>query len=257
MDDLDTAKILIVDDEEAIRFFIADSLIEVGWQVSETDSGESALVTLAEASFDVILLDLRMPGMGGLAVMHEVKERWPDTQIIIMTGYASIDSAIEAVRHGAFDYLRKPCNSRDIIDSVRRSLLAKKRLDHQRRLASLANGSTDLGSSGLTNSRRQVRTGKLLIDLNARAVLCGEQPVALTPTEFELLAMMAQPLGQAVLLPRLVEECLGYDATDAQAQETLRVHISRLRNKIGSRYILTVRGGGYMLVDIPPADVPL
>jgi len=185
--------------------------------------------------------------------MYEVKSRWPETQIIIMTGYASIDSAIEAVRHGAFDYLRKPCTTGEVTDSVRRALWAKRRLDRHRQLASLAAGPADLGSSAHTNAGRQVRTGELLIDLNARAVLCGEQPVPLTPTEFELLAMMAQPAGQTVLLPRLVEEGLGYDASDAQAQETLRVHISRLRNKIGARYVLTVRGGGYMLVDIPPA----
>jgi two-component system KDP operon response regulator KdpE len=255
MSEQDRARILIVDDEEAIRFFMADSLVDRGWQVDDTDSGESALVILADTAYDVILLDLRMPGIGGLAVMHEVKQQWPDTQIIIMTGYASIDSAIEAVRHGAFDYLRKPCSTREVIDSVEGALMAKRISDEQRRLAGLANISAD-GVPSVANSRRQICTGDLLIDLKARTVSRREQPVALTPTEYELLAMMAQPPGQVVLLGRLIEEGLGYDASDAQAQETLRVHVSRLRNKIGARYILTVRGGGYMLVEIPAADTP-
>ncbi len=102
-------RILIVDDEEAVRFFAADGLAQAGWEVDEAGSGEAALALLENISCDVILLDLRMAGMDGLTVMRQVKEHWPETMIIIMTAYASIDSAIEAVRQGAFDYLQKPC----------------------------------------------------------------------------------------------------------------------------------------------------
>ncbi len=248
------SKILIVDDEEAIRFFLAERLIEEGWLVTETDSGEAALVTLADRSYDVILLDLRMPGIDGLTVMHEVKAQWPDTMIIIMTGYASIESAIEAVRHGAFDYLRKPCDTSEVIDCVNRALLEKRAHDRQREITRMIENDSIGESSPSMAMSRVVNTGSLTINLDSRKIHSSGEHLAVTPTEYELLALLADSIGKPVSIDQLIEGGLGYDPKDPQAQETLRVHISRLRNKIGSSYILTIRGGGYILVELPPAD---
>jgi DNA-binding response OmpR family regulator len=240
-------KILIVDDEEAVRFFTTDGLSRAGWQVYEADSGETALSIMEETPCDVMLLDLRMAGMDGLVVMRQTKERWPETMIIIMTAYASIDSAIEAVRQGAFDYLRKPCSVDDIITCANQALAEKEKLNHQRRLARR----TDAKPVAASDLGHKIQTGALEIDLGSHTVSLADQPISLTPTEYGLLEILAQALGQPTSLKRLIEEGLGYDPNDPQAQETLRVHVSRLRRKLDARYILTVRGGGYALANIP------
>lgn len=242
-------RIIIVDDEEALRFFIADGLVQAGWDVDEADSGETALEMFEHKTYDLMLLDLRMAGMDGLAVMRQVKERWPNTMIIIMTAYASIDSAIEAVRQGAFDYLRKPCSVSDIIACANRALDKKQTLNRQQQPA----GQDKPAGAAVKAATRIVRTGELTIDLGSRAASLTGLSVALTPTEFGLLEILAESPGRPVPLARLIQDGLGYDPTDLQAQETLRVHISRLRRKLSPRYILTVRGGGYALADMPPA----
>ena len=243
-------RVLIVDDEEALRFFTAEALLREGWEPEEADSGEAALAMLEKKSYDVVILDLRMGGMDGLSVMRQVKERWPETMVIIMTAYASIDSAIEAVRQGAYDYLRKPCSAHDIVSCANRARAKKEALDQERHLAGLAQaGSATTAVSERTNA---VQTGALMIELGAHLVLLAGQPVALTPTEYELLKILAQSPGQPISLEQLIQDGLGYDPADPQAQETLRVHISRLRRKLDTRYILTVRGGGYALAKIPP-----
>jgi DNA-binding response OmpR family regulator len=239
-------KILIVDDEEAVRFFIADALSRAGWAVQEADSGEAALAALANQSFDVMLLDLRMPGMGGLMVMRQAKERWPEVMIIIMTAYASLDSAIEAVRQGAFDYLRKPCSVDDIMSCVNRAMAKKEALTRQNQ------ANSENTTPGPTTASTHIHSGTLTIDLGSHTVLLNNKPIPLTPTEYGLLEILAEELGQPISLQRLIEDGLGYDSTDPQAQETLRVHISRLRRKLDAKYVLTVRGGGYALANIPP-----
>jgi len=241
-----SSKILIVDDEEAVRFFIADALSRAGWKVHEADSGETALAALSEQPFDVMLLDLRMPGMGGLAVMRQAKERWPGVIIIIMTAYASLDSAIEAVRQGAFDYLRKPCSVDDIMSCVNRAMAKKEAQVRQ------IQPNTDLTPPTQTTTGTFIHSGTLKIDLGAHTVLLNDQQIPLTPTEYGLLEILAEEVGQPISLQRLIEDGLGYDSNDPQAQETLRVHVSRLRRKLESKYILTVRGGGYALANIPP-----
>ncbi len=244
-------KILIVDVEEAVRFFTADGLARVGWQAREADSGEAAIAAMENSPSDVMLLDLRMAGMDGLAVMRQTKERWPDTMIIIMTAYASLDSAIEAVRQGAFDYLRKPCSVDDILACANRAL-AQKQARHRQLEATNQAGVSPTTPGAISLAVNHVRSGTLDIDLGAREVLLAGQTMLLTPTEYGLLIILAEAPGQPVTMNRLITEGLGYDPTDPQAQETLRVHISRLRRKLGLKYILTMRGGGYTLANIPP-----
>lgn len=243
-----TGRILIVDDEMALRFFIADILTRTGLEVSEASSGEAALMMLDEQHFDVALLDLRMTGIDGVTVMREIKAKWPTTMVIIMTAFATLNSAVEAVRHGAFDYLQKPCDGDEILDVVNRALLAKQSRGEQYALSSAT--IKNVANSSEVDSTKLVRTGDLQINLASRRVSLDDEWVALTPTEYELLSLLAQVMGQAVTLDVLIQEVLGHPAEDRQSQETLRVHISRLRNKIGNDYIQTVRGGGYVLINL-------
>ena len=102
--------ILIVDDEELIRTTLSIKLDQDGYTTKTVESGENALKVLKSESFDVVLTDLRMIGMDGIELLRQVKRLQPDIEVIILTGYASLESAIEALRNEAYDYLLKPIN---------------------------------------------------------------------------------------------------------------------------------------------------
>lgn len=233
--------ILIVDDEEAVRFFVGNALLQVGWQVQEADSGEQALALLKERTPDVLLLDLRMNGLDGLDVLAAMNGALSETVVIIMTAYASVDSAVTAIQYRVFDYLRKPCDTQLVINAVERAWQEK-----QARRQSQNSGTTAVVTPHI------IQTADLQIDLNAHTVSQNQQAVSLTPTEYEILACLAEQIGQPVAIHHLISTALDFDPTDPQAQETLRVHISRLRSKIGSQYIRTLRGGKYLLAHIQP-----
>ena len=104
------AQILIVDDDSGNRDGLATLLRQAGYQIIATDSGENALQQLEETIFAVIITDLLLPGISGLDILRRVKEKTPETHVILMTGHASTETAVEAMKEGAFDYLTKPVN---------------------------------------------------------------------------------------------------------------------------------------------------
>ena len=118
-------KILIVDDESVIRQAFERILSSERCDVVAVASGTEALEALAAQSFDVVLLDLRMPGMDGLEVLRTIKRQWPACEVIIVTGYAALETAKESVALGAFDYLAKPVGPQDIIKVTQEALVHK------------------------------------------------------------------------------------------------------------------------------------
>ncbi len=118
--------ILVVDDEEIVRDSLGGWLEEDGYGVEAVESGKKALERLPERSWDLMLVDLKMPGMDGIQLMDEVRKTHPDMLIIIMTAYATVDTAVKAMKKGAYDYFVKPFNPDDI------SLTIRKIVDHHR-----------------------------------------------------------------------------------------------------------------------------
>lgn len=110
--------ILVVDDEDVARRSVTKILQLEGYQVHAAEDGNVALETLSSGSFDAILLDLRMPGIDGVEVMHQAAKIAPETQIILLTAHGSLVSAIEALHYQAFDYLLKPIAPADLLKSV-------------------------------------------------------------------------------------------------------------------------------------------
>ena len=102
------ASVLVVDDDEGVRTFLADALTAAGHAVAQAADGQAALTLLARQAFQVVLTDLRMPGMDGLALMEAIRLDHPDTEVIVLTAHGSIENAVEAMKQGAFDYLQKP-----------------------------------------------------------------------------------------------------------------------------------------------------
>lgn len=114
--------ILIVDDEKNIRLALSMALEKLEIPVETAASGEEALEKVAQAEYDLMLLDLRMPGVGGMEVLRQVSQRLPDLKVIIITAYGSIDLAVEAMKLGAVDFLQKPFDVMQVREMVRRIL---------------------------------------------------------------------------------------------------------------------------------------
>ncbi len=124
-------KILVVDDEEVVRLSHIRTLASMHCNVEVVKNGVEALGVMEQRPADVVLLDLRMPGMDGMAVLKTIKQRWPETEVVIITGYPNIDTAKEAVRLGAYDYLAKPVGPEEVISVANGAMTQKKWAIHR------------------------------------------------------------------------------------------------------------------------------
>ncbi|MGM0664072.1 MAG: response regulator [Thermodesulfobacteriota bacterium] len=120
------SRLLIVDDEEKVRKYLSSLLINRGYRVETAPDGTSALEMLDQTDFDVVLLDVLMPGPDGLAVLQEIKRLKPLTEVIMLTGNASVDTGVEGIRLGAFDYLLKPLDLTALSECLKEALKWKR-----------------------------------------------------------------------------------------------------------------------------------
>src|SRR5512135_839753 len=110
-----TRKVLVVDDEEIVRVSHMRTLAGQNCKLEAARGGEQAVENMQQEQADVVLMDLRMPGMDGMSALKTIKQKWPDTEVVIITGYPSVYTAREAVRLGAFDYLVKPVDPDKVV----------------------------------------------------------------------------------------------------------------------------------------------
>jgi DNA-binding NtrC family response regulator len=140
-------RILFADDERSLQEFMRSELPRLGHEVTVCPDGKAAVKTLEKNTFDAAILDLRMPGLTGIEVLEQLKQVSPDTEVIIMTGHASVETAIDAVRLGAFDYITKPCKLAQI-ETILRKVVEKRDLKHKnialQTRVQAAEGPTDL-----------------------------------------------------------------------------------------------------------------
>jgi len=267
--DPNSAHILVVDDEGAIRYSISKTLQRVGYQVSAAASGDEALTMLAEQEFDVVLTDIRMPGLTGVELLAKIKEKAPDAIVILMTAYASLGTAVESLRLGAHDYLIKPVSSQDIRQSVTRGLERSQNLRRRRTLLeAIRTNIRELTEEETLNNQRlaaaastpieapvsTMTLGPLTIFPGRYQIQVGDQSLNLTPTEFDLLLYLAAHRGRVVPCYELVREVRGYTVDETEAREVIRPHISNLRRKLERAgqdpdLIVNVRGVGYRLTE--------
>ncbi len=269
------AKVLVVDDEAAIRFYLQEALERNDYQVVAVESGEAALECIAGENFDLALIDLKLRGMDGIALLKTFRQRAPDLAIIVLTAHASVETAVEALRHGAHDYLFKPCKTAELCESVASGLMKRQRELRQRSL--LAKLESDL-SSNLEELRSAViqETAppstqyhqaeieeddencicwkNLAVDINRHEIRLDDQRLDLSPTQFSILAYLAAEAPRVVSAQELMSEVQGYQSEPWEDNSPIRYHIYRIRKKIGETtgredVIHTVRGVGYKLED--------
>jgi DNA-binding NtrC family response regulator len=121
----DQNRILIVDDDETVCRSYLRSLQGKSCNIATASDGEEALQSMEQDPYDVVLLDMRMPGQDGLSVLRTIKQKWPESEVVIITGYPTVDSAKEAVRLGAYDYVTKPVGPQDVISLTDRAMTRK------------------------------------------------------------------------------------------------------------------------------------
>jgi two-component system KDP operon response regulator KdpE len=219
-----TLKVLIVDDEPAVRRFLRNSLSPRGYRITEANSGAEAIKFATDHRPDLILLDLGLPDLDGIAVTRVLRE-WCTTPIIILSVREQESDKVAALDAGADDYLTKPFGLQELMARVR---------------ASLRRASQNVDEP-------VIKSGPLSIDLGNRRVTSGTTSIALTPTEYDILRALARKGGKVMTHPQLMREVWGHLEQDLH---TLRVNISNLRRKIEPdpsrpRLLVTEPGVGY------------
>jgi DNA-binding response OmpR family regulator len=277
-----SAYVLVVDDEGANRYSVSKTLQRVGYVVHDAASGEDALALMETQDYDVVLTDIRMnPGIDGVELLRRIKDQLPDSIVILMTGYASLTTAVEALRLGAHDYLIKPSSSQDIRASVAKGIERARNLKRRRRLLeTIRNDVFELVRNDvqkettseippvevdeLATTTAEIRVvnneqvsgtmqlGPLTVYPGRYQVSMEDKPIDLTPTEFDLLLYLAAHRGRVVPCHELVREVRGYTVDESEAREVIRPHVSNLRRKLkasgkGADIITNVRGIGYRL----------
>lgn len=271
------ALILVVDDEGAIRYSVSKTLERVAYRVITASSGEEALDLMEHQDFDVVLTDIRMPGISGVDLLALIREKSPDIVVILMTGYASLGTAVDSLRLGAHDYLIKPSSSEDIRESVRRGMERSVNLRRRRELlATIRSNVHELSTAPtLPQDDNNMQTSMMrdmhqytslpapstpnIMQLGMLTIYPGRYQISvedtlidLTPTEFDLLLYLAAHRGRVVPCSELVREVRGYTVDEREAREVIRPHVSNLRRKLKDvgqdpDILVNVRGIGYRL----------
>ena len=260
--------ILIVDDEASLRQTLARILQRAEYEVTTTANGNEALKLLSQHAFDLVYLDIRMPDISGLEVLKMIHARYPELPVILFTAQPDLNSAVEAVRSGAIDYLLKPLKPQTIIERTRSILINKQKERRKRELqrqietlqAELSSLEREDGSQpGEASQQRDVtddrflKRGLLTLDMLTRRVTLNERVVNLPPTSFDYLLVLARHTPNVVDYQTLVSEAQGYETDPHEAQELTKWHIHHIRQVLepdarNPIYVINVRGTGYRLV---------
>jgi two-component system, OmpR family, KDP operon response regulator KdpE len=230
--DRQAIRILLVDDESAIRRALRPPLVELGFQVAEAVRGEEALQMLRSGPFDVVLLDINMPGIGGIETLRRIRAALPKLPVLMLTVRDSEDEKVNALELGADDYVTKPFSMRELIARVRATVR------RARTPARPEDSPIEIGDIRLAPAQRRVtRRG---------------QPVHLTRKEYGILHCLMTHAGQAVTSAALLTAVWG--AEYREEVEYLRTFVRQLRKKIEDDpsnpvYLLTDLYVGYRFID--------
>ena len=230
-------RILIIEDDVDIARMVDLHLKDAGYQVSLAHDGDTGLDQAINDQWDLIILDLMLPGTDGLEICRRVRSAPVYTPMLMMTSKDSEIDRVVGLEMGADDYLVKPFSIRELLARVKALF---------RRVEALSSATED-------STRKSLRKGDLLIDVEKRKVTLRGEPVGLTAKEFDLLLHFATHPGKVFTRLELLKQVWGYGYDGYE--HTVNSHINRLRAKIeddaaAPDYILSVRGVGYQFADM-------
>ena len=225
--------LLIVDDDERIRSLLQQFLVQSDYLVSTAENAEQAITLLSTIEFDLIILDVMMPGQDGISFTAKLRNLKNNTPILLLTARGEIEDRIKGLEAGADDYLPKPFEPKELLLRINAIL---------RRMA-------DLKEEQIMP--KTLNFGNLKYDVARNELWEGENQIRLTTTESQLMKIFTSALGEPISRANLVTS-LGKAVSLAQ-DRAIDVQITRLRRKIEvnpskPRYLQTVRGAGYMLL---------
>jgi two-component system phosphate regulon response regulator OmpR len=231
----DQPHILVVDDDRRIRDLTARFLSAQGFNVVTANDAADARGKLKSLAFDLLVLDIMMPGENGLELTTSLRTE-SDVPILLLTARAESEDRIAGLETGADDYLTKPFEPKELVLRIQSILKRVRPVEHA------------------ASQRRIVKFGAFLFELDRRRLFRGEEPVYLTEAETDLLAQLATRAGEAVSRDELSSSASETDevAPDSSGSRQVDVQVTRLRRKIETdprfpRYLQTVRGRGYLL----------
>jgi len=254
-------RVLLVDDEANIRLTLGAMLTRAGYEVTTASGGVEAIALLDEQQYDLLLVDLKMPGIDGMQVVAAARARQPDLAVIVLTGHGSLETAVEGLRYGIFDYLLKNTEPAKVVERVQAALHAHATEQRRRALLNAVDAAVQelrgsvaatTEAAGAAQAERTIVIGQLQLDTWRQVATLGGRTLSLTPTEFRVLLCLAEHAGTMLSYGQLVKCAQGYEASDLEAGELIKPHIHHLRQKLepdpsSPRYILNVRGKGYLL----------
>jgi two-component system KDP operon response regulator KdpE len=225
-------RILVVDDEPAIRRALRPPLMELGFQVAEASRGEEALQTLRAAPYDVVLLDLNMPGIGGMETLRRIRAFAPRLPVLMLTVRDQEEDKVEALDRGADDYVTKPFSTRELIARIRSAV---------RRVRAPARAED-----------APIEIGEIHLDPVKRRVTKRGDVIKLTRKEFDILHCLMSRAGRVVTYSKLLTAVWG--AEYREEVEYLRTFVRQLRKKMeddpsNPLYLLTDVSVGYRFAD--------
>jgi DNA-binding response OmpR family regulator len=226
-------RILVVEDEQKVADALREGLEDERYDVVVERTGEGAFFRVNTETFDVVLLDLTLPGRDGLEILRALRQRRMETPVLVLTARDSLEDRVTGLDAGADDYLVKPFAFAELLARIR-ALVRRGRVADAPRLT----------------------VGDLEMDLVTRKVLRGGRPVELTVREFELLEFLMRYQGQVVSRETLARDVWKETARTTPLDNVIDVHIARLRRKVDLdhtiKLIHTVRGVGFMLREGEP-----
>ena len=226
-------RILVVEDEQKVADALREGLVDERYDVVVERTGEGAFFRVNTETFDVVLLDLTLPGRDGLEILRALRQRRMETPVLVLTARDSLEDRVTGLDAGADDYLVKPFAFAELLARIR-ALVRRGRVADAPKLA----------------------VGDLEMDLVTRKVLRAGKPVDLTVREFELLEFLMRYQGQVVSRETLARDVWKETARTTPLDNVIDVHIARLRRKVdlehGVKLIHTVRGVGFMLREGEP-----
>lgn len=262
---MNSGHILIIDDEASLRQTLARILQRVGFEVTSAATGQEGMALLGQHVFDLVYLDLRMPDLNGLDVLKIIHSKYPELPVILFTAQPDLTSAVEALRHGATDYLLKPLKPQAVIDRTQ-AILANTQKERRKReiqrqiealqaeLNALEHDDIPTAAAKLSDADdRFLKRGSLTVDMHTRRVTVQDHAINLSPTSFDYLLVLARHSPNTVDYQTLVAEAQGYEADAREAQELTKWHVHNIRqavedNSNNAVQIVTIRGTGYRLV---------